>query len=586
MMFIAEYSLPIAAALLLVIFFLALPDLKRCKLPQFGLERREKDGLRASLPILVITVVYAFVAFFDLGNRVSPETFTDMRGRTVTIELTEPQPIERFMLFPGVGIGDYDIVYHDISGGSVTESFHQGHTEVLCWQSLEPAADFSAASVDIVGVSGNPWLGEAVFLDSDGNLISVGCSNGAVCDEQEKLVLSSSFMNSTYFDEIYHARTAWEHLNDVWPYEISHPPLGKIILSIGIQLFGMTPFGWRFMGTLCGVLMLPVMYAFLRRLFGGIWVPALGSMVFATDFMHFSQTRIATIDSYAVFFILLMYYFMYRYLTEDNKLCLALCGISFGLGAASKWTCLYAGAGLAVLWAMHWAYRLFKEKYSVSELLKNVGFCLVFFVFLPGLIYYLSYIPYGSAEGCLPFSSRYTQIVLDNQEFMFTYHAGVNAEHPYSSRWYQWLLNIRPILYYLEYFDDGSRSSIAAFLNPALCWGGFLFLFVLLYTAIGRKNMNAAFILIGYLAQVLPWVFISRVTFEYHYFAGSVFLVLAVAYVFDILRQNRKNWLCYAVPFTFVSLLLFVLFYPALSGAPINNELGTALMGWLPSWPL
>ena len=129
-------------------------------------------------------------------------------------------------------------------------------------------------------------------------------------------------------------------------------------------------------------------------------------------------------------------------------------------------------------------------------------------------------------------------------------------------------------------------SSIASFLNPALCWGGFLFLFVLLYTATGRKCKNAAFILIAYLAQLLPWVFISRITFEYHYFACSVFLVLTVAYIFDVLRRNVKNWKPLCIGFTAVSLLLFVLFYPALSGAPIDNELGTAIMGWLPSWPL
>ena len=43
--------------------------------------------------------------------------------------------------------------------------------------------------------------------------------------------------------------------------------------------------------------------------------------------------------------------------------------------------------------------------------------------------------------------------VLDNQSFMFTYHAGLIAEHPYSSSWWQWLVDARPILYYLEYGD-------------------------------------------------------------------------------------------------------------------------------------
>jgi hypothetical protein len=66
---------------------------------------------------------------------------------------------------------------------------------------------------------------------------------------------------------------------------------------------------------------------------------------------------------------------------------------------------------------------------------------------------------------------------------MFSYHVGVTATHPYSSRWYQWLLNIRPILYYLDYLPDGRKVSIAAFLNPMLCWGGLLSLFVAGYLA-------------------------------------------------------------------------------------------------------
>ena len=76
----------------------------------------------------------------------------------------------------------------------------------------------------------------------------------------------------------------------------------------------MTPFGWRFSGALFGVLMLPVLYIFLKRMFGGTAVPACGTAMFAFDFMHFTQTRIATIDTYAVFFILLMYLFMYLYI--------------------------------------------------------------------------------------------------------------------------------------------------------------------------------------------------------------------------------------------------------------------------------
>ena len=69
-------------------------------------------------------------------------------------------------------------------------------------------------------------------------------------------------------------------------------------MSLGILLFGMTPFGWRFMGTLFGVLMLPLLYIFLKNLFGKRAVAACGTILFAADFMHLTKTRIGTIDTY------------------------------------------------------------------------------------------------------------------------------------------------------------------------------------------------------------------------------------------------------------------------------------------------
>ena len=137
-------------------------------------------------------------------------------------------------------------------------------------------------------------------------------------DEQDMLPDKISYKNSTYFDEIYHVRTAYEHLHGAEPYEITHPPLGKILIAIGIKIFGMTPFGWRFMGTLFGIMMLPLMYAFAKRIFGNSFIAAAAMLLMTFDFMHFTQTRIATIDSFAVFFIMLMYYFMYIYY-EDRK---------------------------------------------------------------------------------------------------------------------------------------------------------------------------------------------------------------------------------------------------------------------------
>lgn len=86
-------------------------------------------------------------------------------------------------------------------------------------------------------------------------------------DEQDVGDYAYTYMNSSYFDEIYHPRTAFEHLNRMKPYETTHPPLGKVIMAIGVAIFGMNPFGWRFMGTLFGIIMVPVMYLMGKKIF-------------------------------------------------------------------------------------------------------------------------------------------------------------------------------------------------------------------------------------------------------------------------------------------------------------------------------
>ena len=410
----------------------------------------------------------------------------------------------------------------------------------------------------------------------------------------------------------------------------------------------MTPFGWRFSGTVVGILMLPAMYRFLKRLFGTGRVPVLGTALLASGFLHYVQTRIATIDSYAVFFILLMYDAMYAWLTERKTRHLAICGVLFGLGAACKWICLYAGAGLGVLWLGHWILELLhsgrgiqpetsepsaaqsiphrtalgadrdgaddkedllqntlpgdapeneflpqsesRQRTGISArvlraFLKNAALCMLFFVLIPGLIYYLSYLPYGISQHAPLFSRDYTKLVLDNQTFMFSYHAHIKAEHPYSSRWYQWVLDIRPILYYLEYLPDGKRVSFGAFVNPMICWGGLLSLLVMAYTAAARRDRTAAFLLAAYGSGLVPWMFISRLTFAYHYFASALFLVPSLCYVFSLFGQAPRRFRRYPTYFTAFAVLLFAWFFPALNGITVQNDLATKLLGWLPTWP-
>ena len=594
---------PIITALLIVLFYLGLPDLKRIPLPQ---SREKRFDRRDALIVVLLTLIYAAVAFWNLGDTQAPQTVRSLDGESAVIDLGGEENVSRVQFYTGIGQGSYTFEFSaDGETWLSASTFEQGHAALLKWQELDlSSAPQSPVRYLRISGYGPAELGEVAVYGEDGRMLSITSDCPELCDEQALVPAEGTYLNSSYFDEIYHARTAWEHLRNIYPYEVSHPPLGKLILSVGIALFGMTPFGWRFMGTLFGVLMLPLMYIFVKKLYGGRLIPGCCAVIFAADFMHFTQTRIATIDTYAVFFILLMYLFMWLFVSADRWRYLALSGLFFGLGAASKWTCLYAGAGLGLIWLIYWVRRLIlhgrgqasplqpeqnrtvgmEPALTQTELfLKNILFCLLFFVLIPGVIYYLSYYPYALAEGITsPFDRGYAQIVLENQKFMFTYHSGVTAEHPYASRWYQWILDIRPILYYLKYYPDGSRSSFGAWVNPVLCWAGLLALFVLVYMALARRDKKAGFLLIGYLAQLLPWVFITRITFEYHYFPSAVFLILALGYVFSLMGR-RERWRILGL--TGLCVVLFVLFYPALSGLRVDNPTASALLQWLPTWP-
>ena len=583
---------------------------------------------RDAIPILLITAVYAVTAFAHLGSLRAPQSAWDFgSGESATFSLPEAVQVSQLWYYPNLGTGKYQV---EISGDGVTwltlwsrtetdeagseetvyywadstgygESFAmtQNYNQLFKWNELTFENPQYIRYLRITGQAnkGLLELGEVALFDMAGNRVEVPGSVSPLFDEQDMVPDKPTYYDEAYFDEIYHPRTAWEHIRGIAPYEISHPPLGKLIMGIGIRLFGMTPFGWRFMGTLFGVGMLPLLYVFLKNLFGRTSIATCGTILLAADFMHLTQTRLATIDTYAFFFILLMYWFMYRYLTlpagtpfRKCALPLFLSGLFWGIGAASKWTVIYGCTGLVVLYFIGLYQKVrdwpAEQPGRVKWVFQILGFSVLVFAVIPAAIYTLSYLPYAMAEGDTSLTGL-IGAMWENQKYMLSYHSGVTDSHPYSSRWYQWLFDIRPILYYMDNDVAGYTTRFAAFVNPVVCWGGLLAVASCAVQAVRRRCARALFIFIGYLAQLVPWFFIGRITFAYHYFPSVLFLVLALCYVFHTLaeREEMVNWKPAMFAVTGGAVGLYALFYPVLVGIQIPTWYSNNVLGWFPSWP-
>jgi hypothetical protein len=239
--------------------------------PLNSFHRSHKLTARDLIAMLVISAVYAVVAFWGLGSGDTPESFAKFESRDTqaVLELTgETDPV-KMTYFTGIGTGKYALYCsEDGSAWDHMMDIEQKYSELLKWKTAEfPETAQAIRYIKITGVTSELYMGEAVLYDGSGNKIAANAADAPaekLVDEGNLPVISTSYLYKSYFDEIYHARTAYEHLLNIYPYEVSHPPLGKITIGIGIRLFGMNPFGWRFIGTLFGVLMLPVFYIFLK----------------------------------------------------------------------------------------------------------------------------------------------------------------------------------------------------------------------------------------------------------------------------------------------------------------------------------
>lgn len=570
----------------------------------FNLTKGQKEFAAVAL----ITGLYSIFALFNLGSKVAPQSYFLSGSDNMEFEISfkEPTAVSGVYTFGGIGdssngeavkkeSSNFDI-YYATEDGDYNHLISLEGKSVFQW--YKESCDIVASKIKLVAKSPNEVLNEIIFVDKNGQPIEIGILSynnlsqypaTNALDEIDTLPDDLSYYNSAYFDEIYHARTAYEQLHGYSIYETTHPPLGKILISIGVAIFGMTPFGWRIVGAICGVIMLPIFYILAKQLFRKIFPALAVTSLLAVDFMHLTQTRISTVDTYVVLFTMLTFLFMIYYhkqkFTQSLKkqfIYLGLSGFFMGCAVATKWNGAYAMIGLAIFFLvdLFFKYRNSDKDYKCKlRVLKILAFCVFAFISVPVVVYSLSFIPVIHADSL----GGYISELWRYQVNMFDYHTNLDAEHFFSSLWYTWPFTIKPIWYSVTMLANNMVSTISAFGNPLIWWVTPFAITCTMAMAIKEKQKSIWLIILGFISSVLPWVFVTRLSFIYHYFPSVIFGILAIGFVINYIATKYPRSKKYVMIYIAACAVIFLIFLPVTTGIAAPKGY-IEMLELLPNW--
>ncbi|MEV8228720.1 phospholipid carrier-dependent glycosyltransferase [Streptomyces sp. NPDC079167] len=408
------------------------------------------------------------------------------------------------------------------------------------------------------------------------------------------------------FDETYYAKDAWALVNQgyegSWPKDVDklilrdpssvdipvdpgyvvHPPVGKWIIGFGEQMFGFTPFGWRFMVALLGTLSVLMLCRIGRRLFRSTFLGCLAGTLLAVDGLHFVMSRTALLDLVLMFFVLAA--FGCLLIDRDRsrrKLASALpvdedgvlrpdahiaeslrlgwrpwrimAGLMLGLAFATKWNGLYILAAfgvMAVLWdvgARRTAgavqpYKAVVLRDLLPAFVSTVPVAIgTYLVSWTGWIvtdkgYYRNWAATEGKGGSWTWLPDWLRSLWHYENQVYDFHVGLTSGHTYQSNPWSWIVLGRPVSYFyeektgcLESTSGKCAREVLALGTPLLWWAACVALLYVLWRWAFRRDWRAGAIACGVAAGWVPWFFYQeRTIFLFYAVVFVPFLCLAV----------------------------------------------------------
>lgn len=393
------------------------------------------------------------------------------------------------------------------------------------------------------------------------------------------------------FDEVHFGKFVTWYFTGEYFFDI-HPPLGKLVLymagvlgrfkpgflfdAIGAE-YGETKFlVLRSAAAVFGTLSVPFMYLLCRVFRLSVESSILGASLVLFDFCSLIEARLILVDSQLQFFCIVtllcaLQLWNSRPKTWSRLFWLIITGILSGFAISIKWTGLATPGAIAVesffgLFLMSRPLDLWECVVAgVVGLLTYVIPFLIHFRMLPlsgsgdafmsvefqkGLKGNPYYDPMFSQE---PFWKNFLYL---NKE-MLRANSAIKERHPWESKWYEWPLNLRGLLYYTEELEDGRFRQIYLIGNPAIMYVCVLFalsfFFCLIFyfryrylisndVELSRLLSKGMFLLLAYSLNLFPYIAVDRSAFLYHYIPGLLYAQLLTSLMIDSFPKQGQKW--------------------------------------------
>jgi dolichyl-phosphate-mannose-protein mannosyltransferase len=334
-----------------------------------------------------------------------------------------------------------------------------------------------------------------------------------------------------YFDEPYFVPEARAFIQgkpnpapDAPP--LAKPPLGKLIMAVGMEAAGDNPFGWRIAGGVCGALTVVAVYLWSYLLLQDRSLASLAAGLALFNNFLFVMSRIATVDVFLLFFLLWSLVAYTAALTLDvgtalRRIFFCSSGVLVGLAGACKWNAIDTlGIFFLVTFLLLLASRRtsadFIRPISIYALnVKKIGLpvLLMGLIVAPIACYSLTFWPVCRSIH-RPFS--FHELAAMNV-FMWHFNKTTVVNPFLISPWYSWPLKVSPMRV-LSYLVG----------NPVITWGGLVALAVCLRRFWTSDPLAKTLVLLLFAANYLQWAVTPQKGLYYYYYYPCV-MILGVA---------------------------------------------------------